>query len=542
MSVYSEEIIPIPVGLGVDLHSHPANVRDGFCTEAVNLIADGEYLYSRKGFQRVTEIDTRESYVTIGLDNAYIRLPYSSNENWPVGIYACDGTAYFIRQFDRDDPSGTDTENNIIEIPALSNISGAVTYLSKLYVNRSGTIYSITNIDWTAGTVTQTSVGGPGVGSTRGLLVFKDRLWTWTDSIIYYSDAPASAGGYPETWSTSTSFLKITSEKGQAKIFSIVPSGNLLYVFTNSGLFTINVSGAPLNWYPRLIDSTITVNHHACALEHKGLIYFIDPSGVYVTNGSEVHSISEAIDPIFEVRTPGYFYLHKLVPFEDGILICRSKHFVEGNFPTAANRFLSDAQVYYTRLDNIAWTQFSLSTTSQFMDIIGGWDRIETKDDWQGISYLLAAFGQSNVAIPNNGTIELLKYQGYQDIIRREGEAQETAAVVGGFKTKVVRGEMFKLKRAKYAYINLSADTSLPSSWDVTYNWSTEAQNSIESGTVISAISALPESLVKIIADFYFRHVQASVGFTLNSSISEYSFLGLGIVLHTDRNEPRRDS
>lgn len=540
MTVYSEETVLIPVGLGLDSYHHPANLEDGFCSVLENMTADGQRLETRKGLQPPGSFDTRQNFNNIGFNNYYTRIPNSSTEDWPVGIYGTNATTIMIRQFDRDNPAGTDTANGIQEFSTISNFRGACSYLDRIYVNSNSGVDHLSSFNWSAGTVTKTNIASA-PASTRGLFVFKDRMWCWDDTKIYFTDVPASPGAYPETWGSN--FIVIGAGTGLGKIWSIIPVGTSLFVFTGSGLFTVAVIGSPANWVVRTIDKTVQVNHQSCAYEHQGFIYFIDIEGVKVTDGSEVKTISESIKDLFQIASDTLYYLYKLVPFEDGIIICRQTVAVEGSYPSAANRFISDAKIYYTRLDFIAWSEWTFDTTTQPGDILAGFAKMETKDLWQASSYLVLAHGTSTVAVPNDLTSQLLRYTGYQDKLHPQSAAEQTAAVSSTFTSKVIRGELFKNKRAKYAYLNFTADAaSLPDTFNVSYSWDTEALSSTSSGTITDSITNIKDSLVKIKADFQWRHCLLTVTSTLDAGISKYTFLGAGLINMTHRKEVRRES
>lgn len=537
MTVYSEETIPIPVGLGIDSYHHPANLADGFCTSITNLVADGTSLKSRKGFQPPDSVDTRRAFNDLGLNAWYGKLPNSSNETWPVGWYGHDGSyATLIRQFNRDDPSNTDTNPQIANFN-LGNVRGMCTYLDRLYVNKVGTIRYLTSFNWSAGTVTENAVTGPGV-NTRGLFVFKDRMWCWDDTKIYYTDVPASAGGYPETWGTN--FIVIGAHEGLGKIWNIVPVGTNLYVFTGSGLYSIAVIGSPANWVVRSIDKTVAVNHQNSVLEYQGMIYFVDSEGVKVTNGSEVKVISGAIEDVFREEIAGNYFFWKMVPFEEGMLMMRQSIDVDGTYPSAINRKdPANTRLFYSKFEDINWTEFTFNTTTQPTDLMGGWSRLETKDNWHPSSYL--ALGHNNTSASNN-TSQLLRYTGYQDKLQRVGQAEEVSAVAGGFTTKVYRGEMFMNKRAKYAYINFSANGATTDPYDLLYDWDTEELDGTSSGAVDHNLVNPLEALTKIKADFQWRQCRLNLSFTLDANHTQYYFLGAGLVNHTARKEVRRAS
>lgn len=542
MTVYSEEQLPIPVGRGLDIYNHPANVEDGYTIELENMIAYGDRLVSRKGLQPPTAFDSRQSYANHGYNDYYSKLPSGLLSSWPIAMYGNSSHCTAIRSFNRASPAATDYSSpGVTEFSGISGFKAACTYLDRFYILSNSGVDYLTSWNWSAGTVTKTNVQGSPLTNAEGLFVFKDRMWAWSGDKLYYTDVPSTPGSYPETWDSAANFVVVGAAEGTPLIYRALPIRNRILIFTSHGLFTLNAAGTPASWTLSLVDNRISANHHNCATELDGLVYFIDINGVWATDGFEVKNISSSIEPIFETAPDDLYYYYKLVPFNQGILIARQTIAIEGSYPGAATRVLSECKLYFTRVDFIAWTEFTVGTINQPMDLLAGWNDIESHDSFFGENYLVLAHGVSTVGVPNDGTSQLLKYTGYQDKLRQQSASEQTSAVSGYYKTKIIRGQLFEQKRAKYAYINLSGATSLPDNWNIWYQWKTE-KISPTVVNVTTAVGALQESMQKIKADFYFRHFQISVGFTLDSGITEYTFLGAGLILHTHRREPRRES
>lgn len=547
MTVYSEETLPIAVGLGIDSYNHPANIADGFCTSIHNFVAKKDRLITRKGFQPYIPIDTRTDYsessdITHGLNCFYSKIPNSRQFNWPIAMWGTGSDTWMMRQFPRVDPANISTSASVVKLVTTGSFKGACTYLDRFYINsESSGIDHVNVFDWDLGTATLVNVIGPVFGnSVKGLFVFKDRMWCWNDTKIFYTDPPNAPGEFPEVWDPNGKFIVIGAGSGLGEIQSVIPVGTKLFVFTSSGLYNISVLGSPENWVVRLMDATIQVNHHNCAFEDKGLIYFVDTRGVWVTNQDQIKLISQPIQDVFNTGTAEEtYYLWKLFPFDDGILICRQKTISHGTSPLATLSTLSEARIFYSRLDFIAWTEFTFDTVSQPGDILGAFSNIESGFNWNKTNYLVLVHGNSSPTSVNPLTGQLLTYIGYQDKLRKLSASEEAINVRSFYTSKVLRGQMLAEKRGKYAYINFSAAGNPGDDIDIDYQWDTEQEvaRMADSLSVYDIISA-KEGLIKIKGPEFFRNLQFNLTATLSSAIQEYTILGSALVLHTDRKTP----
>lgn len=540
MTVYSEETLEIPVGLGLDSFNHPAHISEGFCTQVDNFIAYGDRLVTRKGFKPPTGMSglTFTHFNTNGV--WYTQFPQIEDLDLPAAMWGggSGSSVFALRQFKRGDAAAAAaaTGNGYAEFSAENTFRGGVVYLDTVYLNINGNIEKVSSINWSAQTITSTVVSGAPT-ATVGLFSFKDRLWTWDLYKIYFTDVPASAGGLPETWSTSDNFLTVTSNAGMGIIYSVIPLDTKLFCFTSNGIYTVSVIGStPAQWVIRLLDGSHKVNTRSCSYEYRGLIFFVDQNGVWVTDGSTIKNISRDVEDFF--KTPASddtFHYFKLTPFENGILVCRNTTF----HSSGSTYIQTDAEIMFTRLDNIAWSKFTFPNhTKQPGDIIGSFDRLETFGK-APTSYLVMASGTSDTGTPASITAEILEYTGFQDNIASEG-LQDVKAT---FRTRLLRPNLFKSIRAKYGYLNYSSTgTDDTSALELTYSWDTEETASISSRSETASIEDDEEGVLKLKANFYFRHVIGQFVATLSSAIQEYTFLRVGLILHTGRNEPRLQS
>lgn len=539
MAVYSEETHEITVGKGIDLFNHPARLEPGFCVTATNFVANVDRLTTRNSFISALgidtdettpiQIDTRGPYPGTGVNNYYSHLPNSSDESWPVAMYTASSEIWAIRQFNKDAPLTTDyTESPYKEFTTHTNFRGACVYLDRIYINASGGIGYMEDFDWDAGTYTFTQVNTTGPTGTRGLFVFKDRMWAWDDTKIFYTAVPDSPGAYAEDWDEGN-FIVIGSGTGLGKIQSIIPVGTQLYVFTENGLYTVAVIGSPVNWVVRLIDSTVSVKTPNCAYEHKGIVFFVDSNGVWVTDGSEVKPISKNLEPLFDLGLQTDFYAQwKLVPLDDGLLIGRQLISRSGS--------VAGFRMFYTPLDNIAWTEFTLSvSTVEFVDIIAGFPKLSSAHIWNPTNFLVAV--HSRFATGINTTELLMFYPVGQDIVNTDvgaGSGYITANLV----TNVDVFRSTQEKKSLYAYLNYGTGVA-NSEISVNYRWNTETGDTVVAGSIDEDTVSYKEAMAKILGPEFFRHIQFELDLICTTDTITYDVFGVSINLQGHRKTPR---
>jgi len=539
-TIYSEETLPLPVGLGIDSYNHPVNIADGFCTEIKNFVARKDRLVSRQGFAPPDATDTREAF---DVDyQYYARLPQFTPE-MPTAIWSSGASTWMIKQFDPIDPAAlTVGISGIKEFAAISFFTGACAYLDRVYILDETGINYITAIDWSAGTLTKNLVTSTisATNNVRGLFNFKERIWAWDSTKIYYTDAPTSPGAYPETWDVNGKFIVVNAGTGMGHIYQVIPVGTKLFIFTATGLYNVSILGSPANWVVRLIDTNVQVNTNHCAYEVQGMMYFVDTRGVWVTNGDEIHLLSNSIQDAFR-EDPGAnrYFKWKLTPFEDGFLICREKIGVAGGTLI----YTGEGRLWYTELEFIAWTEFTFTNANEGpVCLIGSFAHMETHLIWPKSSYIVLAHG---VSPDSPFTVHLLKYGGYQDVLRKLGAAASTTSVISDFLTKIYRGTMLDEKNGKMAYVNFSCESSDDDDvlTDVfSYQWYTE--NEQEALTTINTVTLqnTKECLVPIFGPEYFRHIQLYFKATLSTDMSQVTVLGAVLVIDTHRKTARGDS
>jgi hypothetical protein len=202
---------------------------------------------------------------------------------------------------------------------------------------------------------------------------------------------------------------------------------------------------------------------------------------------------------------------------------------------------VSEARLFYTKLDDIFWSEFVFAQSgTQPADILAGFSNMSTAHLWGRGNYLVLAHG--DVHDPTFGTItaELLYANGYQDTLTKLATAAETDTVVAYYLSKTIRGTMLNEKRSLLGYINFSTPSnSIGQTIDFSYNWLTEADTSRSAGTAVPAVVDWHEGLVRIPGPEFFRNLRFELTVTLSSAISEYTILGSALDVDTHRKTPR---
>jgi hypothetical protein len=224
--------------------------------------------------------------------------------------------------------------------------AAATTGVFKLGVNNFPTV------------IVETAVAGSPT-NLIGLVSHKSRLFGWNDTVknrLYFTDAPA-VGALPDTWNIGTNFIDFNGPRGDTDIQQVVPLGNYLYVFTNNGLFSLYLSGAPTNWIVKMINPTIINKSPRQVVSFNSLIYYVTNKGVYVTDGFEFKLLSAALDPIF--NGAGQRSTFNLFIVDNGLLLVSKDTAIPAAY-----------KMYYSKFTTISWSQFSLATSGT-VDLTG---------------------------------------------------------------------------------------------------------------------------------------------------------------------------
>jgi hypothetical protein len=544
MSVYSEESYELKYGAGLNIYDPAVLLADGESPYLTNVICYGDRIETRLGFKRISDADLGGDVIDEfagyrgQFDSNYFRIPTVSEDSFPVALFNVNGSTYGIRQF-VDDLTGVAGDSRSA-FASIANLTGATLYLDRLFLNcNAGLGYTTAAaIDWFAHTMTFTAAGGTPPSNTRGLFTFKDRLWCWDDNKIWYTDAPSSPGDYPNTWA-ATNFLVVNAGTGMGKIFSVIPAGTKLYVFTATGLYNVSVLGSPENWVVRLQDGKVQVNTNSCAIEYQGYIYFVDSNGVFVTDGASTKCISKPIQPIFDQNAgTNHIFLFKIFPFETGFIILRMdvRKISSGNNTVDAN-----GRMFYTEFEDVAWSEWTISSQyATVTDIHAAFPRMETYDRWHPQSYLVMSHSTGS---GNEMAAQLYVYEGWEDYAENVDASYDTQQGVECYiSSKVERGQRNVMKRGKEAYINMLLSFATGQLPDINYYWYTDDPDNAPSGTIATALQLETRDVAySIPGPEYFKNIQLDLEVTLTTGVRSITFFGASILVHTGRNDPRRE-
>lgn len=541
MAVYSEEIHTVNIGNGLYTAELAASIPDGYVPEAFNLIATGETLENRLGFKQTT-IDFKEQGPSFGFHAQLFEL-VQFNPDWPILAFAYGSEINFIRS-SANFVTGTPSGDGFMNVnPAVGDVYGICQYNDRTYFSTSTGVHAITAYNWTADSITHAPIVGSPTG-LFGIFSFKGRLWGWGGDKLYFTEVVSVGGPYPETWNFTTNFVPMREDRGSGVIFDVVPLSNKLIVFTSAGAFTLLVEGTPSSWVKRTLDIKSSSTRQGCAFEAQGIVYYVNTTGVYATDGLTTVKISSTIDDRFS--KPNNSLRHSLHYFEDGMIMCISKYFKDGAGLTFADS--SASELFYTRLDPIAWTQWGLQGNEdypseiapfQFSDVFSTASGVNTFLSLSPISLMIATVGESTEADPAASVYQLLLYDGHEDTVWTwDGSnfvsKEDTIKVHIGTRFTDA-GASVKLKRVKQAY--LEAYTSDANHAISTKFYVNDIATAINEREVTEPSVGENVNLIKIPCRAHFRRIAANVSSYLQSADSQLKFKAIHLILHTNRNE-----
>lgn len=355
-------------------------VPDDYCTTLINMIKgpDGNWTH-RGSFYSVFEIQNalgdlyttaRDSTLDLhsgvkefltGDESKFIVDLAAYKSNLPTAINLAERKLYNYRPTDGV-VAGT-ASYSTFQYTAFAQTYQPRTHLlykDRIYAaNSAGSWYRITG--WGAFTalvptaLTETLLPGAnnnGMSNLTGQFVFKDRLFCYRDNRVWYTDV-ATAGGYPETWDSTLNFFDLPSA-GSPAIWNAFIINNLVYLFTEDGVYTLQVYGTPDNWVVRKLRDDIVIYHHYAACVNNGVIYFANYGGVFAFNGDQLVEIGQPLSYLFQNFST--FTGYGVSSFADGITLTIQKY--QDGLPTFSKYVLSSSSVYY--FDGEVWSEFQI--------------------------------------------------------------------------------------------------------------------------------------------------------------------------------------
>lgn len=577
MPIYSEETVEIGFGSGLYSADLPSAIPDGFCASATNVVPTGTSIESRYGFRKsAVDFDYSAAPSPDREEIYFSRLESNQNSSLPAMMWGGRNGAVLNNMFMVRDgspltnpvtPTITDGYS-IFNLGAKGYFRGSINYNGRIYFNTTAGVYRINALTWGASpSITDTSVTGP-VGCTTGIFHFQDRIWTSVGNIIYYTDAPTSPGGFPETWNIGANFVVVVGEKGPATIFKIIPYQTRLYIFTNQGLFVLSIYGTPNDWNLKTADSKVKVNTVSCAFELSGIVYYICDLGVFATTGSSTVKLSGSIENFFltgnqvssadtGLRRFTEFRIHYL---DGGMVISISPQILKNNFAAVAQLFYSgdDCQILYSRTDSVAWSEWEFPPSNwdsespaaydtQINAVLAVADNISTFVNSAPLSYVWMAHSRSvaadTAATVQHPTLELFNYDGFQDSWTDYRWASGVLVVPAGtFTSRFINGYILShffdggnpltLKQFKHAFLDIFMPTAQAyvnrtpanaAAFYWRYRWLTD-QRVYSPPVEILFDQPVPDtfakefSVVKLWSQFFFRTAQLELKFTLTDN------------------------
>ena len=557
--ISGEEYYRVAIGQGMYTSELPSNIPDGFSAICYNMVATGDSLENRIGIRRSTvdwkvlenapntsatiDSDDVNFFSQIdpwGLDSNRIAFGWGSMGFTVPGNVANAPALNLIRAAGT---SGTGDGFMSVALPAGQNCLGLCQYNNNSYISLQGQgVHKITAVNWAADSITYTHVVSSSTATFKGLFTFKDRLWGWgtgTNSHrLYFTDLPASPGALPETWATAANVIPIVGPNGAGQIKAVIPLGNRLAIFTTNGLFTLLVEGAPGSWILRVLDSKSVSTCSQSTFESKGIIYYVNTSGVWATNTLTTTKLSAVIDDQWFLARGSR--VHSLCFYEDGMIASIAKQTSDPLYFDKAN-----CRTFYSKLDPIGWTEwnFNRNQMGDYPDNIAMFmsttDKIPTYLNKDPTVYAMVFVTESTEAVKTRTVAQFLIMDGGEDEYIDRGGAYRVQPVGIYLKTKHFDGgNPYNIKHAKRGMLELytsDAEHAFESSWDIdaTTSVATEVRGNIVNDFTVGVGS----NLLQIQNDFHYRRATFNFRSELQSPTSQIKLKDLAIAQDTGRSE-----
>lgn len=288
-------------------------------------------------------------------------------------------------------------------------------YNSIIYASTDGSsVRKITALNFGTSAITEAIVASSPTNMV-GIIAFKNRLFGWKGNRVYFTDVP-SAGGLPETWNTGANFFDIGASRGTPVIMNVLPVENRLYFFTDSGLFSVLISGPASTWIQRSVDESIRVRDKFSCFVHKNIMYFVDDQSVYATDGVNFTNIGDPVNTLLDDIIVGVKRRVRLFMFNNRLLYhVRLKDGVNATAVT---------YTFVTNMDDIKWTRlyFSLDGNKVTSEFHGMLNDITTRD-FPGTPQSLALISFTNGSASNREDTRIYRAP--------KGEANDYDSILG---------------------------------------------------------------------------------------------------------------
>ncbi len=157
-----------------------------------------------------------------------------------------------------------------------------------------GIVYPLVPDSVGADTPYQGLIGGlrSSVPAGSGMVIYDDRVFTWSGSVLYYS-AP---GPYADIWAND---WEIPLGDGGGPIIAAAVVGGVLAVFKRNSVFVVQASGDVDSYGAFQLPSTVGCVSPRGLWSTDNSAYFAAEDGIYQFNGAELVKLSERIDAFY---------------------------------------------------------------------------------------------------------------------------------------------------------------------------------------------------------------------------------------------------
>lgn len=537
--------VPIPIAIGQGLYTSElsSSLPEGYCARLQNFLAVGDSVENRFGFVQ-TSVDWNQISATSFPDHIRLYKMFDGDSTKPVLAWPQNGagTINFLRSVDKFNAAAVANDGYMLAATGVTTVYSLAAYRDRGYFTHDTGINRITAWNWATDAITHASVTTAITGA-KGLVSFKDRLWCFKGNLLYYTDI-APFGGYPETWAPTTQQIPIDGQSGTSVIRQIVPISNRMVIFTDTGVFTLTVMGAPASWILRSLDARSSVNSEQCAFGSAGLIYYADDRGVWATDGLETSKISGTIEDAFFQST--WSLKTRLSYLDDGMVLTLAAYYKSGtNIQMACDK----SKIFYSKLDNIAWSEWNIGSTeatpSDFLDyclveVFSSSDKLYTQLVDGPLSYMLVGVSKSTLATAAPVQIQLVAYDSSRDSLRvplTAGTSElRTDEIILSLKTRYIDAEIkYKDKLVKMAYVEIFSSSALH---ELTSYWTLDNGTLTPGFDISEAVVGEGTSMVKIPADFMFRKCALNIDAKLQNDDHRVKIKDITMMVHLKSNEP----
>lgn len=354
-AVYNDDYALIDASKGI-FCTHPVAVPEGYAYELDNFVVSKGSILQRRPIKPLTT-NNLSSTSWYGVDPPLygiipVNLSISLNSKTLLAVFAArtqsaDPRLSLVGIFSNTAFSNYRTG---YLIPAASLSGGFAVYNKNLYASCTTGVFKFDVNNFPTSIVETAIASSP--TNLKKLLVHKSRLFGFQSAGIgmntnrlYFTDAP-TVGNLPETWNPTVNFIDVNGI-GDTTIYDIVSINNYIYIFTDSGLFSLYTQGAPANWSLKPVNLNVSINAFNQVVAKNDLIYYVTEDGVYATDGFDTRLISQAISEYFTGSFQTDPRQYTLGAFNGGLLLKVLR-------PDVGYAYM------YTDMDAIAWSTLNL--------------------------------------------------------------------------------------------------------------------------------------------------------------------------------------